>query len=819
MTDIYKKFIENSGYRFSKSARKAILELDSMEGTGYNGTASLLVALAKTDGLAREVFTFNDITEYRLEDAIIADVNIKSEYKEEISDEIPPTLLAIISDADELARGYGQNEIGTEHLLLAIILEENCIANRILRYVGPTLAKLFTDILMGMGYDISTARMEYAAIKNGSGRREEQSYVEGFSKDITECAQNMTLDPCIGREKEIDRLIQVLMRKTKNNPVLVGEPGVGKTAVLYGLAERIAEGDVPESMRNRRILALDLTAVVAGTRYRGEFEERIRRIISEVAEDPSIILFIDEIHTIIGAGSAEGSLDAANILKPYLARGEIRIVGATTLNEYRKKIEKDSALERRFQKIMVEEPDTEEAIKILKGLKETYENYHGVLISDEAIEAAVRLTERYVNGRFLPDKAIDALDEACAKAGIKNNYASKKLKEYRKKLEGVRAEIEEKLAANKLDEVIELEETESYFKKGIKDETLRLSKKKKSTELLTREDIQNVISGWTGIPLEKISEEESAKLLNLDKVLKKRVKGQDDAVSSITRAIKRSRVGLKDPKRPIGSFLFLGPTGVGKTELSKALAEAMFGNENALIRVDMSEYMEKHSVSKIIGAPPGYVGHDDGGQLSERVRRNPYSVVLFDELEKAHPDVLNILLQVLEDGHITDSQGRKINFKNTIIIMTSNAGAERIMSPKHLGFTAENNQNADYEHMRAGVMDEIKNVFKPEFLNRIDEIIVFKSLSAETLKDIVRLQLDEVTVRAKSSLGITVKYDDSLVSFIFKKGYDAKFGARPIRRAVQTCVEDLLADEMLKNGTGKEIILSADDDRVIINHG
>ena len=826
MSDIFKKFVEKSGYVFSKSARKALIMMDDFEKyNGYYGSADLLFVLsADPSSVAGTVLNENSIIPSRVKSLIDNYVGIEPENMvKNTSDEVPPTIKNIIADADALAKDYGQAEIGTEHILLAILLEDDCIANRLLKYSDTSLSKLYYEVLLGMGFDSNFARTEFLATKVGLNSRSEevrQSFIEKFSHDITESAKNMKLDPCVGRKKEIERLIQVLMRKTKNNPVLVGEPGVGKTAVVYGLAQKIAEGSVPESMRNKRVLELDLTALVAGTKYRGEFEERIKNVISEASEDPSIILFIDEIHTIVGAGGAEGTMDAANILKPYLARGEIRIVGATTLNEYQKRIEKDSALERRFQKILVEEPDTKEAIKILKGLKETYENYHGVSISDDAIEAAVKLTERYVNDRFLPDKAIDAIDEGCARMSLKSKQGAKKLSEYRKEL----AEVEEALNKDGVEKnielVLELEEKQRLYKEKIEEAKKRMSKKKKTAaETLTKEDMENVISGWTGIPLEKVKEDESTKLLNLDKVIENRVKGQDAAVLSITRAIKRSRVGLKDPKRPIGSFLFLGPTGVGKTELSKALAEAMFGNENAMIRVDMSEYMDKYSTSKIIGAAPGYVGYDESGQLSERVRRNPYSVVLFDELEKAHPDVLNILLQVLEDGQITDSHGRKINFRNTIIIMTSNAGAERIMSPKHLGFTAGNTANADYEHMRAGVMDEIKNVFKPEFLNRIDEIIVFKSLSEETLKSIVKLQLEEVTARAKASLGVRVKYDDSLVSFIFKKGYDVKFGARPIRRAVQTYVEDLLADEMLKNGTEKEIFLSTDDDKVIIKHG
>ncbi len=805
--------------KFSKQAKAVIAHAYGVAdriGSGYIGSEHLLYSLAESPCTAYEVLKQNSVM---VQDILrTAKKFIMFDEAKGLNglDSFTPAAAAVLRTATDIASEYRQTLAGTEHILMALVRTDDCMAFRILNTLEANVQKIYADCVMTMGFDAATGRMHYATamarLKKGSDAAE--SYTENFARDITRMAQDGELDPCIGRDKEIDRLIQVLCRRTKNNPCLVGEPGVGKTSVLEGLAMRIADKKVPELMKNKRILSLDISAMVAGTKYRGEFEERIKKVIDEVSHDPTIILFVDELHTIIGAGDAQGSMDAANILKPALARGELQMVGATTLKEYRKYIEKDAALERRFQPITVEEPTAEETIEILKGLRPVYEEHHSVKISDEAIEACANLSARYVNDRFLPDKAIDAMDEAASRLHLDGDKKSNDIAELKLRAAELKKELETAIVKNKLKDAKELKDEIDKIEKKLLDISVIRPKRGAKKELKKRH-IEKIIALWTGIPLERLVEEESEKLLKMPEILEKRVKGQREAVEAITKAIRRSRVGLKDPNRPIGSFLFLGPTGVGKTELSKALAEAMFGDENAMIRVDMSEYMEKHSVSKFIGSPPGYVGYEEGGQLSEQIRRKPYSVVLFDELEKAHPDVFNILLQVLEDGHITDAQGRKISFKNSIIIMTSNAGAQAIMSPKHLGFVGGNDATATYERMKEGINEEIKNIFKPEFLNRIDEIIVFRSLTKDNLRDIARMQLDIVAKRCKEQMGAVVVYTDKVVDHIMEKGYDEKFGARPIRRAVQTEVEDGLAEQFLKKRDLKKISVDAADGKLV----
>ena len=758
---------------------------------GYIGSEHLLVALLREECIAKEVLQESGLQAEKL-DELIAQLITPQRADRRKKLQNTPRLSRILEQAETEAGRYASEKIGTEHLLLAILQEPDCIAVRLLNTLGMQGQKVYFATLEAMGIDANRAKAEYATSRSRT-QKTEGGLLEKYSKDLTEAAKNGKLDPVIGRSEEISRVIRILSRRTKNNPCLVGEPGVGKTAVVEGLARRLAEGNVPDSMKKKRVLSLDLSAMVAGSKYRGEFEERIKRVMDEAIADGNVLIFIDELHTIIGAGGAEGALDASNIMKPALARGEFQVIGATTREEYRKYIEKDAALERRFQPVVVEEPSLTEAEEILFGLRETYEKHHGIVISDEAVKAAVKLSERYINDRFLPDKAIDVLDEAASKLRLTELTTAPADNEKRNQLAQLQAEKERLLLSG---------DSEGAIAVAAKQKRLqaRLDAQEQEEKVLPvlREDmIADVISAWTKVPLAKLCEEESERLLKLPEILRKRVIGQEDAVLAVARAIRRARVGLQNPQRPIGSFLFLGPTGVGKTELSKALAEAVFGKEDALIRVDMSEYMEKHSVSKMIGSPPGYVGHDEGGQLSEQIRRNPYSVVLFDELEKAHPDVFNILLQVLEDGHITDAQGRRVSFKNTIIIMTSNTGAGRIMEPKNLGFLTKPDETADYERMRSAVMEEVKHNFKPEFINRIDETIVFKTLGAEALKEIAGLQVAEVVKRCKEQLAITLKPDEAVAEFIVKKGSDEKYGARPIRRAVQVHLEDMLAEEIL----------------------
>ena len=702
-------------------------------------------------------------------------------------------LNTLLEQAEKEADRLRNEKIGTEHILLAILKSEDTLAIKLLNSMAVNLKKTFVDTLVALGMDMTQAKRELGALSNPKNKKKSSfPTLEQYSRDLTEAAREDRLDPVVGRNAEVERVMQILCRRMKNNPCLVGEPGVGKTAVVEGLAQMIASGTVPEILADKRILSLDLSGMVAGSKYRGEFEERIKRVIAEVRAAGNIILFVDELHTLIGAGGAEGAMDASNILKPALSRGEVQMIGATTRTEYRKYIEKDAALERRFQ-----EPTREETIAILQGLRSKYEEHHGVTISDDALEAATDYAIRYINDRFLPDKAIDLIDEAASrkKLGIfAGNKTAKKAEETRHNLEEA---LEAALAEGDIEAAQALKKDLDKTDKKIEKTKHNMREKEQEQMLVTEEDVADVVSVWTKIPVSKITQTESQRLLKLEEILHKRVVGQNEAVETVAKAIRRGRVGLKDPKRPIGSFLFLGPTGVGKTELSKALAEAMFGNENAIIRVDMSEYMEKHSVSKMIGSPPGYVGFEEGGQLSEQVRKNPYSVILFDEIEKAHPDVFNVLLQVLDDGRITDSQGRTVDFKNTIIIMTSNAGAQRIVDPKKLGFSNVENAESEHKDMKNNVMEEIKRMFKPEFLNRIDDIIVFRALSKEDVKGIAALMLKELKNRLAKQMDITLTYGDTVKNFIFEKGYDKKYGARPLKRAIQNNIEDSLAEEIL----------------------
>lgn len=707
-------------------------------------------------------------------------------------------LNTLLEQAEKEADRLRNEKIGTEHILLAILKSEDTLAIKLLNSMAVNLKKTFVDTLVALGMDMTQAKRELGALSSPKNKKKSSfPTLEQYSRDLTEAAREDRLDPVVGRNSEVERVMQILCRRMKNNPCLVGEPGVGKTAVVEGLAQMIASGTVPEILADKRILSLDLSGMVAGSKYRGEFEERIKRVIAEVRAAGNVILFVDELHTLIGAGGAEGAMDASNILKPALSRGEVQMIGATTRTEYRKYIEKDAALERRFQPVYVEEPTREETIAILQGLRSKYEEHHGVTISDDALEAATDYAIRYINDRFLPDKAIDLIDEAASrkKLGIfAGNKTAKKAEETRHNLEEA---LEAALAEGDIEAAQALKKDLDKTDKKIEKTKHNMREKEQEQMLVTEEDVADVVSVWTKIPVSKITQTESQRLLKLEEILHKRVVGQNEAVETVAKAIRRGRVGLKDPKRPIGSFLFLGPTGVGKTELSKALAEAMFGNENAIIRVDMSEYMEKHSVSKMIGSPPGYVGFEEGGQLSEQVRKNPYSVILFDEIEKAHPDVFNVLLQVLDDGRITDSQGRTVDFKNTIIIMTSNAGAQRIVDPKKLGFSNVENAESEHKDMKNNVMEEIKRMFKPEFLNRIDDIIVFRALSKEDVKGIAALMLKELKNRLAKQMDITLTYGDTVKNFIFEKGYDKKYGARPLKRAIQNNIEDSLAEEIL----------------------
>ena len=761
----------------------------------YVGTEHLLLGLRKVyTGIAGQVLAISGVDEEKILKVVDELVSPVGSVALAHNPEISPRLAYILEESKAEALRFQSNQIGTEHMLLSLLHETDCVATRILLTLNISLQKLYQDILSVLGVDPKEYQEE---LLQESGKKKE-GVAQQYGTDLTAQAKEGKLDPVIGREEEIGRLMQVLSRRTKNNPCLVGEPGVGKTAVIEGLAAKIASGIVPEGMKDKRILTMDLAGMIAGSKYRGEFEERMKKLIHEVKAAGNIILFLDEVHTIIGAGGAEGAIDASNILKPSLARGEIQLIGATTIVEYRKYIEKDAALERRFQPITVEEPTQEHCLNILKGLRARYEAHHHVQIEEEALEAAVKLSSRYINDRFLPDKAIDVLDEACSKVSLRGFRVPDGIFALEESVTELSKEIEKEICQGNMTEASLLRKERDEAAKKLEQIKKRFHKRNEDrTVAVTEEDIAGVVSQWTKIPVQKLAESESARLNKLEQTLHKRVVGQEEAVSAVAKAIKRGRVGLKDPKRPIGSFLFLGPTGVGKTELSKALAEALFGNEDAMIRVDMSEYMEKHSVAKMIGSPPGYVGHDDGGQLSEQVRRHPYSVILFDEIEKAHPDVFNILLQVLDDGHITDSQGRKVDFRNTVIIMTSNAGAQAIIDPKKLGFNAKEDAAGDYKRMKSNVMNEIKLIFRPEFLNRIDEILVFHPLDKEQMRKIVSMMCRELARRAKDQLGIKLDIRDSVKSHIVETGTDKKYGARPLRRAVQNQLEDKLAEALL----------------------
>ena len=710
-----------------------------------------------------------------------------------------PEMEKILKKSHELARQYGSSETGTEHLLLAMILQHDCAASQMLISLGVNTGQVYADILVAMGREDEFSREKVKQIRSGKApEKGNVSLLEKYSVDLTARAAAGALDPLIGRETELRRMIQILSRRGKNNPCLIGEPGVGKTAIVEGLAQYIARGAVPEHLLGKRILTLDVSGMVAGTKYRGEFEERMKGMILEVREAGNVILFIDELHTIIGAGGAEGSLDAANILKPALSRGQIRMIGATTVEEYRKHIEKDAALERRFQSVTVEEPDVEQTVEILKGLKNRYEKHHQVVITEEGIRAAAELSARYISGRFLPDKAIDLMDEAASKMHLAGFEQSEKLMKDREQMQQLQEQMEDAIAEGDVAGASRLRRERLRLQDAYDQMIKKYHRKLSSNKLAVGEnEVADVVAEWTHIPVKRLTESETSRLKRMESALQKRVIAQDEAVSAVAKAVRRGRVGLKDPSRPIGSFLFLGPTGVGKTEISKALAQEVFGTEEAMIRVDMSEYMEKHSVSKMIGSPPGYVGYDEGGQLSEQVRRHPYSVILFDEIEKAHPDVFNILLQVLDDGHITDSQGRKVDFKNTIIIMTSNAGAQSIIEPKKLGFTVREDAKEDYERMKSNVMQEVRRIFKPEFLNRIDEVIVFHALTKEHMKKIVSLMTRELQERCRKQMDISLNIRDSVKKYIVEKAYDPRYGARPLRRMIQTKLEGALADEIL----------------------
>ncbi len=795
--------------KFTERAKKAIeMSKQAAVEMGHSnvGTEHLLLGLLRVpDGVAAKALESQGITQDLIKSKLGEFAGFNNVMDGDPVDFTPRMKRVLeMSMAESVRMGTGY--VGTEHLLLALLRDQEGLAVKMLSALNVNGQKLYDDIL-GMLGETDKQQPTNAAPMGSKGIKKQRTNtptLDNFSRDFTQMASEQKFDPIIGRDKEIERVIQILSRRTKNNPCLVGDPGVGKTAIVEGLAQKIAEGNVPEILRNKRVVALDLSAMVAGSKYRGEFEERIKRTINEVKSSSNVILFIDELHTIIGAGSAEGALDASNILKPSLARGEMQVVGATTLDEYRKYIEKDAALERRFQPVKVEEPSEDEAILMLRGVRDKYEAHHSVQITDKALEAAVKLGSRYITDRFLPDKAIDLVDEASSKVRLKTYTAPPNIKALEDKLSEYEKEKESAIKTEEFEKAGSIKQKQNAIRKELLEAKQEWeTKNTKSMHVVDEDDIADVVSGWTGVPVKRLQTEESERLMKMEETLHKRIIGQEEAVRTISRAIRRGRVGLKNPKRPIGTFLFSGPTGVGKTELSKALAEILFGNEDAVIRVDMSEYMEKHSVSKLIGSPPGYVGYDEGGQLSERVRRKPYSVILFDEIEKAHPDVFNILLQILDDGHISDAQGRRIDFKNTVIILTSNAGARNIVEPKRLGFVSKEDKERTYEDMKKIVMDELKNIFRPEFINRLDDIIVFHVLDKENLKEIARLMLNESTDRIKKNMDITVEATEQAVAKLSEDGYEPMFGARPMRRAIQTKVEDYLA-ELILQGKIKE---------------
>lgn len=784
----------NKAQEVLKRAQEAALKL----GNKYVGTEHILLGLTLvSDSVAAKALESQGVTYHQVMDKIQSMTGGTSAYY--IPADFTPRAKRVVESSVQEAFRMGTGYVGTEHILIALIRENDNIAVRIMVSLDLNLQRLYDDIMnmLGEGEDQNGS----ARGMNSQGEKQEKSATETldkFSRDMTALAKKNKFDPIVGRDKEIERIVQILSRRTKNNPCLVGDPGVGKTAIVEGLAQKIAEGNVPDTLKNKRIVGLDLSAMVAGSKYRGEFEERMKKAMDEVKADGNIILFVDEIHTIIGAGAAEGAIDASNILKPALSRGEIQLIGATTLEEYRKHIEKDAAFERRFQPVKVEEPDEQAAVAMLKALRDKYEMHHKVTISDDAIEAAVKLSARYVSDRFLPDKAIDLIDEAASRLRLKTFSAPDNVAEMEEKLAEMEKEKEAAIKTEEFEKAAEIKRTQDALRTQWKEAKKEWENNHENqAQIVTREEVAEVVSVWTGVPLQSLQEEESQRLLHLEDTLHQRVIGQSEAVKALAKAIRRGRVGLKDPNRPIGSFLFLGPTGVGKTELSKALAEALFGDEDAMIRIDMSEYMEKHSVSRMVGSPPGYVGYEEGGQLSEKVRRNPYSVVLFDEIEKASPDVFNVLLQVLDDGHITDGQGRKVDFKNTVIIMTSNAGARSIVEPKRVGFTSMETEEQSYQNMKKNVMEEVRHIFKPEFLNRIDDMIVFHSLTQEDILEIVKLMTKTVSKRIKENMDITVTFTDKALEKIAEEGYDKAFGARPLRRAIQSRIEDAFAEEYL----------------------
>lgn len=798
---MYDKFTENA-----KNAINVAREMAYRLSHNYIGTEHLLIGLMQVDGVASRILEENGVTVEKVLELVNQLIAPNNGVEMMDGGSFTPRSKRILDQSYKEAAKLKAQLVGTEHILIALIKESDCIAVRLLNTLGVNVQKVYIDILTASGVDVNAAKNEYAPAAKGKqkGKTSATPTLDQYSRDLTEYAKEGKLDPVIGREKEIQRVVQILSRRTKNNPCLVGEPGVGKTAIAEGLALKIVEGNIPDTIKEKRVVTLDLSGMVAGSKYRGEFEERIKKVISEVISDGNVLLFIDEIHTIIGAGGAEGAIDASNILKPSLARGELQILGATTREEYRKYIEKDAALERRFQPVVVDEPSEEEAVQILFGLRDKYEAHHQVRITDDALEAAVKLSSRYINDRYLPDKAIDLMDEAASKVRLSTYTSSPQIKDMEQEIKRLEEEKEKAIKAEAYEKAGEIKKQQEAMQEELEKQKLVNEKQKLEKQLVVNEnEIAEIVANWTKIPVKKLAEEETERLKNLENILHQRVVGQEEAVGAVAKAIRRGRVGLKDPNRPIGSFLFLGPTGVGKTELSKALAEAMFGSENSIIRVDMSEYMEKHSVSKLIGSPPGYVGYDEGGQLSEKVRQNPYSVILFDEIEKAHPDVFNILLQVLDDGHITDAQGRRVSFKNTIIIMTSNAGAQNIIAPKRLGFASIIDEKEDYKRMKEGVMDEVKRIFKPEFINRIDEIIVFHSLTKENIKSIVAIMITSISKRSKSQMNIGLETSESVIDHLSETGFDQKYGARPLRRAIQTNIEDKLAEAILA-GTIKE---------------
>ncbi len=809
--------------KYTDKAKKAIdiaNRLSKKMQYNYVGTEHILAGLVKEGtGVAAEVLSANGVELSKILQMIEELISIGDILVAE-RDGFSPRAQHILEQSEEEARRLGYESIGTEHILLAIIKEGDCAATRLLSTLEVNLQKLFTDVIGAMGEDPAKYREELAKSRRNAQNGSATPTLDQYSRDLTEMAAEGLLDPVIGRKQETERVIQILSRRGKNNPCLIGEPGVGKTAIVEGIAESIVNGTVPGLLQGKRLVSLDMSGLVAKSKYRGEFEERIKKVISEVVAAGDVILFIDEIHTIIGAGGAEGSLDAANILKPSMARGELQVIGATTIDEYRKHIEKDAALERRFQPVIVEEPSMEETIEILKGVRGLYEKHHQVIISDAGVEAAVTLSARYVNDRFLPDKAIDLMDETAAKIRLGLLGSPLKLNGLRRQIYEADLAMEAALQTGDIEKVREEKANkEALYKELEKQEKKAQSSSKKKLPVIGENEIADVVAGWTKIPVNRLTENEAARLQKLEAVLRKRVIGQEEAISSVSKAVRRGRVGLKDPKRPIGSFLFLGPTGVGKTEVAKALAEAVFGKEDAMIRVDMSEYMEKHSVSKLIGSPPGYVGHEDGGQLSEKVRRNPFSVVLFDEIEKAHPDVFNILLQVLDEGHITDSQGRKVDFKNTIIIMTSNAGAQAIIEPKRLGFGNKEDEQQDHQKMKDSVMEEVKRIFKPEFLNRIDETTVFRALNKEDMKQIVTIMVRELQKRCKEQLNMDLNVTSAAKTYIVEKAFDRKYGARPLKRKIQDEIEDRLAEELIRGSirSGDKVTVSVKKDAIFIS--